>query len=370
MLLLPPVPRQSPMASTAPEPGDTPSRGPDRLLADAAQVARHADARLSAAISDLFLPDFVRPTDSQRATMATMLTALVEDVEADLRSAVSERLGETAPPVLGVSRIPIVRPIFDRAGVLKDRELIALLLTRAEEHRIRDALLRVAHVQPGPAAPPPLDIPPGIERALMTAEQRRTGKLGEPRLAVADLPAELLHRLLWWSAAALRDYLDRCSQVEAGERDEAISAAVQVLLLRHDEGQGLEGSAMRAALSSVPSDERLVDTFRTGRFTLFVALLAVRARLDFTPAFLLAADPGIGALAVLLRAIEATTQAAAPILLQMAAVNQLSDVRLEERVSDFLDLDVAAAQDAVRPWRLDPAFRSAMADIGRERRQR
>jgi hypothetical protein len=127
---------------------------------------------------------------------------------------------------------------------------------------------------------------------------------------------------------------------------------------------------MRAAIAIEMSDDRLVDTFRTGRFSLFVAILAVRARLDFTPAFLLAADPSIGALAVLLRAVEATTQAAAPILLQMAAVNQLGDALLEQRVGDFLDLEVAAAQDAVRPWRLDRAFRGAIADIGRERRQR
>ena len=37
---------------------------------------------------------------------------------------------------------------------------------------------------------------------------------------------------------------------------------------------------------------------------MFVAMLAVRARLEFGPAFLLAADPSLGALAVLLRAID------------------------------------------------------------------
>jgi hypothetical protein len=99
-------------------------------------------------------------------------------------------------------------------------------------------------------------------------------------------------------------------------------------------------------------------------------LLAVRARIDFAPAFMLAADPGIGALAVLLRAVEASTQVAAPILLQMAAINRLSEAKLEERVNDFLDLEYAAAQNAIRSWRLDKAFRHAIADIGRERRQK
>jgi hypothetical protein len=367
---LPPHPIESAMASTAPQAGDPAPTGPDRLLAEAAQVARHADARLSAALSDLFLPDFVRPTDAQRAAMANMLTALLDELEADLRAGLADRLGEQAPPVLTVQRIPILRPIFDRAGVLRDRELVALLLTRAEEQRICRTLLRVSDVQPGPVAAAPSGISTELEQALLGAERRRYGPLGEPGLTTADLPAELLHRLSWWAAAALRDYLERSSPLDPGLRDEALSAAVQDRLARHDEGLSLEVAAMRAAMAGDRSDQRLVDTFRGGRFSLFVALLAVRARLDFAPAFLMAADPSISALAVLLRAIEASTQAAAPILLQMAAVNQISDMKLEERVGDFLDLDLKAAQDALRPWRLDRAFRGAIADIGRERRQK
>jgi hypothetical protein len=358
------------MASTAPTLSEPALTGPDRLLAEAAQVARHADSRLSAVIGDLFLPDFVRPTDLQRASMANMMSALVAEIEAGLRRDVAERLGDAAPPVLTVDRIPIVRPIFDRACVLKDRELVALLLARSEEHRICRALLRIAHVQPEAVSSAPLGIDPLLEQALLVAERRRTGTHGEPQLLSLDLPAELLHRLLWWAAAALRDYLERMSSLEPGARDEALTDAVQAWLARHDEGRALEGAAMRAAVSGDAGDERLIDAFRGGRFSLFVAMLAVRARLDFAPTFMLAADPGISALAVLLRAVDVSTQTAAPILLQMAAVNHLSDAKLEERVTDFLDLDIEAAQRAIQPWRLGAAFRGAIADIGRERRQR
>lgn len=344
--------------------------GPERLLADAAQVARQADARLTAALNDLFLPDFVRPTDSQRAAMANMLDALVTDIDRELRAMLIAQLGESAPPVLGVARIPILRPIFDRAGVLRDRELVALLLTRAEEHRIAQAIRRVAQVSPEPAPAVQLGVAPELEAVLLRAENRRTGSHGEPMVTVRDLPAELLHKLLWWGAAALRDYLDRSTALEAGGRDEALQAAVAARLAMHDEGQALEAAAMRVAIAMGGDDALLFELFRAGRFSLFVALLAVRARIDFAPAFMLAADPSIGALAVLLRAIEASTQVAAPILLQMAAINRLPEAKLEERVNDFLDLDVAAAQEAVRPWRLDRAFRHAIADIGRERRQR
>jgi hypothetical protein len=358
------------MALTARDGVDTAPTGPDRLLAEAAQVARHADARLTAALNDLFLPDFVRPTDAQRAAMSNMLDTLVTEIDHDLRDGLIARLGEAAPPVLGVGRIPIVRPIFDRAGVLRDRELVALLLARAEEHRIAQAIRRVAQISPEPTPIVQLGVAPELEAVLQLAENRRSGSHGEPHVTTKDLPADLLHRLLWWSAAALRDYLERSTTLDAGARDEALGAVVAGRLAAHDEGQTLEAAAMRVAIALNGDESLLFELFRAGRFSQFVALLAVRARIDFAPAFMLAADPGIGALAVLLRAIEAPTQIAAPILLQMAAINRLSEAKLEERVNDFLDLDVAAAQDAVRPWRLDKAFRHAIADIGRERRQK
>lgn len=358
------------MALTARDGVDTAPTGPDRLLAEAAQVARHADARLTAALNDLFLPDFVRPTDAQRAAMANMLDTLVTEIDHDLRDGLIARLGEAAPPVLGVGRIPLVRPIFDRAGVLRDRELVALLLARAEEHRIAQAIRRVAQISPEPTPIVQLGVAPELEAVLQLAENRRSGSHGEPHVTTKDLPADLLHRLLWWSAAALRDYLERSTTLDAGARDEALAAVVAGRLAAHDEGQTLEAAAMRVAIALNGDESLLFELFRAGRFSQFVALLAVRARIDFAPAFMLAADPGIGALAVLLRAIEAPTQIAAPILLQMAAINRLSEAKLEERVNDFLDLDVAAAQDAVRPWRLDKAFRHAIADIGRERRQK
>ena len=358
------------MALSALEGGEAAPSGPDRLLADAAQVARQADARLTAALHDLFLPDFVRPTDSQRAAMAQMLDGLVGQLERELRSALATRLSVDAPPVLEVERVPILRPIFDRAGVLKDRDLVWLLLLRAEECRIGQTIRRVADLNPREAGAVRLEAPNELELELLAAETRRFGDLGEPRFAVVDLPAELLHRLLWRGAAALRDYLGRTSALEPQLRDDALAAVVHDRLSVHNEGRSLAAVAMRLALA-VPSDDLLlVELFQGGRFSLFVAMLAVRARLEFGAAFLLAADPTLGGLAVVLRAIEAPTQVAAPILLQMAAVNGLSDQKLEERVNDFLDLDARAAREAVRPWQLDRAFRNAIADIGRERRSR
>lgn len=359
------------MASIAREEnGPPPPTGAERLLADAAFAAREADARVSAALNDLFVPDRHRPSDRQRAAIARMLDALVEDLESDLRIGLIERLGDAVPPAIGVARIAIARPIFDRAGVLRDRDLVALLLARAEEHRIAEGIRRIGEADPDPGRPGLLALPPELEMPFLIAESRRVDGLGEPTLSARDLPVDLLHRTIWWAAAALRDYLDRAAILDPAARDEALTAGVFERLASHDEGETLEGAAMRVALNGPADDETLFEAFRSGHFSLFVATLAVRARVDYGSAFIMATDPSIGALAVVLRAIDASTEVAASILLQMAAINGLDEAKLEERVNDYLDLELEAAREAVRPWRLDRAFRAAIADIGRERRAR
>lgn len=365
---LPPDLMQPPMALTARQGGEPTPAGPDRLLAEAAEIARTADARLSAALEDLFVADHVRATDVQRAAMRTMLDGLVQEIEGELRAAVAERLGSEAPDVLELGRVPIVQPIFERAGVLRDRELVGLLLTRAEEHRIGAALRRVAENIPEWPMPSVSDA--ALDLALQRAESRRANGMGEPRLTAGDLPVELLHRLLWWAAAALRDYLSRTTALDVDVRDDALAGAVLSRLTLHDEGQTLEAAAMRVALTAEPNPTALVDALRGGRVSLFAALIAVRARIDYQAAFLLAADPNVAALAVLLRAIEAPLEVAAPVLLDMAAVNRLSDQALEMLIDDFADLSGEAAREALQPWRLDRSFRHAIAEIGRERRRR
>lgn len=358
------------MASIAREETGPGPSGAERLLLDAAHAARDADARVTAALADLFVSDRHRPTDRQRYAAARMLEALLDDLESDLRLGLIARLGDALPPAIGIARVAIVRPIFDRAGVLRDRELVALLLARAEEHRIAGAIRRIAEAGPEPAPPAALAIPAELEMPLLIAESRRSDEFGEPVIGGRDLPADLLHRLIWWVAAALRDYLDRSAPLDPGARDEALSAAVLERLGEHDESRTLEGAAMRIALAGPADDDSLFEAFRAGHVSLFAAILAVRARVDYQSAFTMATDPSLGALAVVLRAIDATTEVAAPILLQMAAINGLSEALLEERINDWLDLDLARAREAVRPWRLDRAFRAAIADIGRERRSR
>lgn len=349
--------------------------GAERLLSDAASAARGADDRLSAALIDLFLPEPHRPSDRQRHVMTQYLEKLVDDVEADLRHRLLMLPAEGVPAALieaiGTARIEIAAPILARANVLRDTALVALLLTRAEEERIVAMLRRAAEsgsdTSTDDGSPFEASDAKGarLEMALLIAESRRFDRFNRPAIAAGDLPAEIEHRLVWLVAAALRDYMIRVHAIEPVRADDMIVAAVNAALGAHDEGATIEAAAMRVARHlrkrGLDGDAALVRVLRQGRFTLFVAILAVRARIDHSTAVAMASDPEGARLTVLLRAIGAGNETAAAILLDLAPAG--AESRVEDHVANFEALTPDAAIEAIRPWRLDGAYRAAIADL-------
>ncbi|ODU20739.1 MAG: hypothetical protein ABS87_09460 [Sphingomonas sp. SCN 67-18] len=346
--------------------------GGERLLADAASAAHGAPERLSAVLTDLFLPDAHRPTDRQRSVMTLLLAGLARQVERALRDALAPMFDAEAAPelvaALDSARTEIAAPILARARILRDRELVALLLARAEEYRIVSGLRRIAEagldrIDDAAAA----DAADAEEAALLNAESRRFDRFHEPVIDSRDLPAEVLHRLVWRVAAALRDYMVRVQRIDPAMADGAAMAAANRLLSAHDEGEAIEAAAMRFARhlngAGRADDAALVRALHLGRFALFVALMAVRAGIDHGAAFAMATDPGIGRLALLLRAIGVADDAATGILFEMAAINGLPEDRLAERIEDCRAIAPDAAGEAIRPWRLDDGYRAAMAEL-------
>src|SRR6185369_1776037 len=110
----------------------------ERLLRAAAEAARVAPGRASAAAVDLFLPDDGRLSDQQRSTMAQLLAKLVQAVEQDLRRRLIGHIEGGAPDTLiaalASDHVEIAAPLLARTALLQDVELVALLLRRTEEH--------------------------------------------------------------------------------------------------------------------------------------------------------------------------------------------------------------------------------------------
>jgi len=351
--------------------------GAGRLLANAAQAARGADARLNAVMNDLFLADEHRPNDRQRVIMARLLKQVVGDVEADLRADLLAIWGDEIPlqlaAVLGTARVEIAGPILARANLLRDAQFVRLLLDRAEEHRIVSALRRMSSVDPEGTPQGALGFDSAdtdgaaLEMAVLIAESRRFDRAQDPVLVARDLPADVQHKLLWSVAAALRDYIIGNHGLAAAQVDPVIIRAAMRGLANHDEGEGLDSVTERLAryreARGQGTDQALYNALRAGRFTLFVAMLAVRARIDRQDAFAMASDAHMERLTILLRAIDVERDMAASILSDLAVVNGLSEARLADQIDDFSALRSDEAKEALQPWQLDRGYRDAIAAI-------
>ncbi|MET1110798.1 MAG: DUF2336 domain-containing protein [Allosphingosinicella sp.] len=334
-------------------------------LDGAAQLLASARARVSAAIADLALPEAFRLSDRQRITVSNLLRRLVGDIEDELRSALVAHFdGEEDMPLraaLSSASLPIALPLLECSGALADPGLFALLLRRAEEHRLARAapehglLIQLAG-----------DSDPAVAAAavsLLIAGSRRLDAFHEPLLASDDLPAEVAHGLAWTVAAALRTYLVALHAIAPDSADKAVTSAAAALLARHDEGEGADALARRLALRLEErrrlDDALLVRAAGEGALPLLLAGLSLRTGLDPQALWELLPDSSGRGPAIVLRAAQLERDSAASVLLHLAG--------REEAVAAQLDvydaLDSVRARHQMLLWSLDPAYRSAVARL-------
>jgi len=362
------------MAAFVSEPVDS----AERLLGDAVRAQAAGRDRIRLALIDLFLPEGKRLRDIERTVAANLLQRLIATVEDDLRDRIGERM-ETRDPVLATALIagatPIAAPMMEQAGLLRDPELVALVLRRAEEHRLSVDLRVMAARMAALATDPPLidalvdDSDPAVADAAMAmvvAESRRIDRFQDPVLARTDLPAEAQHRLIWRVAACLRRYMVDIGRMEPAHADREVSAAAQAVLAGYDESATLEGRATALALllraANRLDDRLIVRALAEGRVAFTVAALALRAGIEFSAAWDMLFDADGSRLAVLLCAIGMAHEPAADILFRCMPSDADGDAAAS-RIEAFMALDRRRAEETLRPWRLDAAFRGAIDDL-------
>ena len=331
----------------------------------AAQLLASARARVSAAMADLALPAELRLSDRQRTTVAHLLERLVGDVEDELRSALAAHFAapheESLRAALSSASVAIALPVLAGGGALADTSLFALLLRRAEEHRLSRAAAE--HRLLTDLAGDPDEEIAAAAVSLLIADSRRFDAFQEPLLASGDLPAEVAHGVAWTVAAALRTYLIARHDVAPAAADAAVTAAATAFLAGYDEGTGADTLARRLALRLEErgrlDDPLLVRAAGEGAVALFLAALALRAGIDLAGLWDLISDPAGRGPALALRAAGVARPAAASILLLLAEREEAVPLQLD--VYDALDAE--AGRSLVLLWRLDPAYRSAVAKL-------
>ncbi len=363
----------------------------DRLLDLAADRSRAARSELTDAIVDLFLPDRHRLSDHQRAIMTDVLRKLVGSLEIEVRQYLVEALLRGPDPlpelqaVLANDEIEVAQAVLERSRVLQDQDLIDVVRRRAEEHRMAIALRNdvsaaVAEALVEKAGP---DVIEALIRnsdamlsrramEMLVAESKRFDRFQEPLLARADLPPELAYRMYWWVSAALRDYILKRFEIDPTRIDSLIQSAARRGIAAHEIDDRLEARAIRLAerlheLGDLTNDF-IRASLRQSRISLFVAGLAIRAKIDFATSWAILSDPGTDSVVVLLRAIDMPREMAASILMLLQRLRDGNAPQPPDalvRVMEAFDMmPIDRARSVLRLWRLDRHYRDAIDEVG------
>lgn len=344
----------------------------ERLLARAASADARVAARLSTAIDDFFLTDAERLDERVRAAIGATLRRLVDAVEAGLSQHAARLLAQRGSPEAATALLQRTCTVVDRlarAGLLRDLDLMREVEARVRQDLIADALTGEPQEgdDPGLLARLAGDADEVIARAalaMLAAEGRRRALFDGPGQG-SDLPADLHHRLVWWTAAALRERVMPADQAV----DRALAEAAGRSLVAHDEGARLEANALGLA-AAIDADaarlrELLPQALADRRLALFIGFLAHALGIDFNDARAVVLDPAGDRLWLVLRALEFDRASIARIGLALAEGDARRDLEAFADLLDTIaDTPSEAARTAVASLRLHPDFRAAVVALG------
>jgi hypothetical protein len=308
--------------------------------------------RLATVRADFFLDPTERLNERERAVMSAMLNGLVVELADRIRGALPGRLKAS-------QNEHDLAADLNRAGLLDEPELIALLLRRAEEDRIAAA----AGARAGRNEARVLQGLVGHENgqvsaaamALILARSRRRDRFGQCLLAFDDLPggtaATLVHRV----AAAVK--------AEGGQPDRAITASSEALISAYDSAKSVEvlADSLAAALveAEVLDDALLLASAHEGDVALLAHLLAHLAGISgaIAEGELLSGDPA--AIIMLFRMAKLSRRVAAGILAAIGDLLGIDDPAAA--LATFAALKDPQIEEAHVLLTSDPAYRTALA---------
>jgi hypothetical protein len=316
------------------------------------RVRGGGNERLRTATLDFFLDPAARLTEQERALMTAMLHGLVGGLADELRVRVPEHLAlasECEPSELVAD--------LNRASLLSDERLIAVLLKRADAARVaqagegegaRQLLSRFA------ADPDPAIAAAGMAVAL--ARGRRRDRV-RASVELNDLDYSAAEGVVYAIAAVL-------ARRSAGSDFEFSSAATD-LLGRHDQALGLDTTEHRlveALHQGGRLDNAAVLSFAArGQASLLSAALAHLADISARASWDMLMAPNDGELALLLRLAGQSRTTAAGLFVAIGPALALSDPGTE--IDRFDSLSDEAIEIERRRLRLPDGYRNVLTGL-------
>lgn len=288
-------------------------------LLDLAKSRQPADReRLLLAIADLCdtpHADLAMKSPAIQALLSSIFMSLVVEAERDIRHRLSEKLAaaDWAPNalinVLALDDIEIARPIIAQSPVLKDLDLVRLLVEATIEHQIEVA--RRPHLSHGVVSAILEQSEPAVLTALAgnhTAElspndmeelveaSRQIAAMRTPLSQHPKLTGQLAKRLYLWVGLAVRKGLADRFRLDVTVLDEALAASINEAhsslitppsseavprMTREGEREVMEQRLIDKLYSAGQlRPGYLIRALREGRLGLFAGALAILGRFD------------------------------------------------------------------------------------------
>lgn len=276
-------------------------------LIDLAKVrSNDARERLLLGVATLCRAAPPSPGDRAHGILGDIFLTLAKPAERDIRRALAETIADAdwAPPalvnMLSLDEIEIARPVLARSPLLKDPDLLRVLVEATMEHqievarrpnisaRVADAVIDCGEpaVLTALASNRSADIGEGGVRRLVEAS-RRIAALRAPLTRHPKLTPQLAEQLYAWVGQALRMAIQERFSIDTSALDAAIDAAVAKSLRRDAEPKNLVASPQDSEREDM--EQRLIAkldasgqlrpgylirAIREGRLSLFESALA------------------------------------------------------------------------------------------------
>lgn len=342
------VPDEWPIASASEDEGGYPARPAGRR-------------RLPTVRKDFFLDPRDRLTEQERALMTAMLAELLDMIAGEIRGALPANM---VPANDDDSQRLLSELSF--AGLLDQVDLIALLLRRADEERIANAIRTRSAPRSGFLQALIADedeLVSASAMALILARGRRRNRLGQPRIEFEDLQLPLAKHLAFTVAASLRQHVPG---LVAKEGHLLFAKAAATLVQSRDEAKAVDGltASLVKTLNQVGYlDERILESAAEEGDVAFLAqALGERAGIGGANAWEYLADGDNGRLVLLLKLAGVTREFAARLLALLGDLVGIGDLGTE--ISRFDALSEEKARSVCEWLQLDLGYRAAMRILG------
>jgi uncharacterized protein (DUF2336 family) len=326
-------------------------------------------------VTDLFFDTRDSLTPIENALVGEIMAKVTQDMEFDVRAALSNRLAEAGVAPAGIAlklasdEIVVAAPILQHSSLLSDDDLIAIVLAKGAEHhlavtqrssvseRVSDALV----MRGDDEVVARLLRNEGARLSRQAYEQvfdraKVNPALHEPAVGNAGAPPGLLNEIYFEVSEKLRKaILARNEELDPKVLDEALAQsrermAMAAGALPADYAEEQAWIARRRLRGAVPPGE-LVQMLRDGHRTRFTILFADILGLPFHVVRKLVDKPDLDGMAMACRAADVER----PAFVTIAVLTAGGDKALgqaEKLGGLYHDVPLEAARRAMRFWKM------------------